>query len=234
MKTVHILSPALLAAFCLPAFAQGQGESADRPVVPPAAAERPEYAVEPRRDIPTPIGSEYGWVTNADYPLDAWRNGEEGFVDYELDVDQAGKVTDCRIAHSSGFPALDAQTCRLLIERARFDPAQDSRRKPIAGVFYGSIIWQRREAEFGSGSFTIKLAFTIDERGKASNCRIIERTGAVPADMQRRFESNPCPSGQEGAPVRDAEGRPVAHDVVMTIGLESAPSAYAGAAQPGN
>lgn len=225
MKTVHILSPALLAAFCLPASAQGQGESADGPVVPPAAAERPDYAVEPRRDIPTPIGSEYSWVTNADYPLDAWRNGEEGFVDYELDVDQAGKVTACRIAHSSGFPALDAQTCRLLIERARFEPAQDSRRKPIAGVFYGSIIWQRREPEFGSGSFTIKIAFTIDAQGKTSNCRIIDRSGVIPPDMLRSFERNPCPAGQGGVPARDADGRPVARDFVLSFAVETSPAA---------
>ncbi len=225
MKTFHILSPALLAAFCLPAFAQGQGESADRPVVPPAAAERPEYAVEPRRDIPTPIGSEYSWVTNADYPLDAWRNGEEGSVDYELDVDQAGKVTACRIAHSSGFPALDAQTCRLLIERARFEPAQDSRRKPIAGVFYGSIIWQRREPEFGSGSFTFKVGFTLDERGKTSNCRVIERSGDIPPDLMRKFEREPCPGSRDNAPARDADGRPVARDVIVTFGVETAPAA---------
>lgn len=228
MKTVPIIAPALLAALCLPAFAQEQNEGADRPVAPPAAAERPDYAVEPARDRPIPIGSEYDWLTNADYPIEAWRNGEQGFLAYRLDVDSAGAVTGCRITQSEATPSLEAATCRLLRERARFAPAKDAKAKPVASAHSGYFTWERREPEFGNGSFNIKIAFTIDEQGKTTNCRVIDRSGVVPPDMLRTFERNPCPAGKGGVPARDAEGRPVAHDFILSFAVESSPAAAEG------
>lgn len=237
MQIRPLLAAALYSAIALPAAAQKAEASAPPAAEPPETiVDRPDYPVEPERDIPTPIGSEYSWVTNADYPPAAWRNGDVGAVEYELDVDRTGAVTGCRITQSDATAILDAETCRLLRERAQFAPAKDADGKPIAAVFSSFVNWQRRESEFAGGSFSIKVGFTIDERGNTSNCRVIERTGAIPQDMMRSFERSPCPGSRNDAPARDAEGKPVARDIILTVAVEAAPAAPASAeeATPGD
>lgn len=216
----------LLAAMTAAALAQpAHAQDIDEEVVP-MVAEWPGG--------PVPIGSDSLWVTNADYPLDAWRNGEAGDVQYELKVDRAGKVTGCTAEEGTATARLKAETCRLLRERAQFEPARDEKGKAVASVYQGYASWQRREAELGNGSFTIRVGFTLDERGEVRNCRVIERSGAIPADMQRSFEKEPCPGKGTRIPVRDPDGRPVARDVVLTVSVDSTPAADAGPAQPGD
>jgi protein TonB len=195
----------------------------------PAHAQDTDVAPEPRADAwpsdPVPIGESSDWVTNADYPLDAWRNEESGEVYYNLNVDRAGKVTGCTVEEGSASARLKAETCRLLRERAQFEPARDEKGRAIASVYSGYADWQRREPELGNGSFTLSIGFTLDERGAISNCRIIERSGAVPAEMQRSFEKEPCPASRKRIPAREPDGRPVARDVVLTFSVQSTPAA---------
>jgi protein TonB len=221
MEIRPLLAAALVAVLALPAHAQDEQEDA-------YVADYPEIAmVVDDLEGPKPIGLAYDWVSNADYPLDAWRNGEEGNVIYDLAVDSGGRVTSCTATSGSATPALKAETCRLLLERARFEPEKDDKGEPVASTYSGYHLWSRREPEFGAGNFTVTVGFTLDERGKSSNCRVIERTGTIPADMLRSFEKDPCPSGRARNPVRDAEGRPVARDVVLTLSVETAPAAVA-------
>lgn len=218
MKTSTLLVAVLAAAHALPVHAQQAPEVA----VP---------AVDAWPSDPYPIGESSEWVTNADYPLDAWRNEEVGEVSYELKVDRAGQVTGCKVTESTATARLKAETCRLLRERARFEPARDKKGNAIASVYPGYVAWERREPEMGSSSFTIKIGFTLDERGGVRNCRIVERSGELPEGMQRSFEKEPCPRASPAIPVRDAEGRPVARDVVLTLSVESLPAAPAPAPQ---
>lgn len=214
MKTSTLLVAVLAAAHALPVHAQEAPEVA----VP---------AVDAWPSDPYPIGESSEWVTNADYPLDAWRNEEAGEVSYELKVDRAGQVTGCKVTESTATARLKAETCRLLRERAQFEPARDKKGNAIASVYQGYVTWERREPEMGSGSFTLKVGFTLDERGAVRNCRIIERSGDIPEPMQRSFEKEPCPTSRPAIPARDAEGRPVARDVVLTVSVESTPAATA-------
>lgn len=218
MKIRPLLSAAIGIALTLPAHAQKVQERPREPA--------PAVALLADQVGPEPIGSPYDWLSNADYPIESWRNREEGDVSYALSVDTTGGVTDCT-AEGSASPALKAETCRLLRERARFEPATDRNGKAVSATYSGFHLWQRREPEFGNGSFTLKVAFTLDERGNVSNCRVIERAGQVSEDLERSFERKPCPVGRRGNPARDAEGRPVARDVVLTVSVESTPAATA-------
>lgn len=230
MQIKLLLVVSLSAAIALPAAAQqaqdGTAIAADLPEV------RLALPVPVGQNGPQPIGKPSDWVSNADYPPAAWRNREEGDVRYALDVDREGSVTGCRITKSTATPTLEAETCRLLRDRARFLPKQDKESRPIVSEYNGRMRWTLREAEFGSGSFEIRLAFTIDPRGAYVNCRVIAQSGEIPADMLSRFEREPCP-GPNGQPARDEEGRPVARDVVLTLAVESTPAA-AGGAQAGD
>jgi TonB family protein len=177
------------------------------------------------KTVPRPISTSQDWVTNADYPLEAWRRREEGVVQYDLAIDAQGQVAGCKITYSTATPDLEAATCRLLSERARFKPAEGEDGNPRASVYPGEMTWQLREPEY-TAPFTVKVAFTLDERGMQRNCRIVERSGTITPDMQRTLDKRPCPSnfGLRGVPYRDAEGRPVAREVTVTYGADLGPA----------
>lgn len=72
------------------------------------------------------------YFSTNDYPMAAVRNHEEGTVRFWLEINAAGRVSDCHIIQSSGSRALDEATCRILRERGRYAPARNMRGQPIA------------------------------------------------------------------------------------------------------
>lgn len=84
-----------------------------------------------------------GGIDNArDYPVpeggrDA-RRGTEVIVKMTVGVD--GRASNCSIYRASPDPEADRITCRLVVERLRFRPAQDSSGNPVAAPFY----WRQR------------------------------------------------------------------------------------------
>ncbi|WP_181160015.1 energy transducer TonB [Sandaracinobacter neustonicus] len=75
-----------------------------------------------------------GSLTRKDLPADLRRTGVTGSVSVHLAITPEGRATDCRITRSSGLPALDQLTCRLIEQRFRYTPAKDSAGNPIASV----------------------------------------------------------------------------------------------------
>lgn len=76
-----------------------------------------------------------------DYP-DAvsryWPRSRDAFVAVAVRVQLDGRATDCKINRSSGVPAIDQWTCRLVETRLRFRPATDDRGRPIV-AWYGYV-----------------------------------------------------------------------------------------------
>ena len=168
---------------------------------------------------PYPIQYAYELVTFADYPAEAWRNGMEGIVQYELAVDAEGVPTGCTIAISTEHKLLDDLTCKLVMERQRFEAATDADGNAVAGVYFGDFTWQKREPEF-PGSFVIKVHFTIDENGDVQNCETLEMSGEISAAMRESFARRPCPSPPNSAAYRDADGNPVARELTLEFKVD--------------
>ena len=82
-------------------------------------------------------------IRDGDYPDAAARAGEEGRVSFDLDVAANGRVTACRVTGSSGSAALDAATCRIMTQRARFKPARDAQGAAISGTVSSRIGWRQ-------------------------------------------------------------------------------------------
>jgi protein TonB len=57
-----------------------------------------------------------------DYPTTAMQRGEQGAVIPEVLVSPSGRIESCTIVASSGYPDLDATTCAIIRERAKFVP----------------------------------------------------------------------------------------------------------------
>lgn len=82
-------------------------------------------------------------ITPDDYPEGARRREETGTVQARLQIGANGSVTGCSIVASSGSAALDATTCRVLKDRARFTPAKDSSGQPVSDSYVTPrIVWR--------------------------------------------------------------------------------------------
>ncbi len=82
------------------------------------------------------------WVTPDDYPADAWRARIEGRVFYRVRVRSSGRADRCVIGRSSGSRSLDERTCKILVGRARFQPARNARGRAVEGAYNGIVRWQ--------------------------------------------------------------------------------------------
>ncbi|MBD2840706.1 energy transducer TonB [Erythrobacter rubeus] len=89
---------------------------------------------------PEPISPEQ-WMQPSDFvcPFSGCR--DEGEVEFEAIIAADGRVVSCRILQSSGSDLFDKQTCRVLIGRARFEPARDARGNKVEGSFRSTVKW---------------------------------------------------------------------------------------------
>lgn len=76
-----------------------------------------------------------GTIRDSDYPKAASRAKIGGEVEVRFTIQPTGRVTACRVTRSSGDPALDSTTCRLIEERFLFRPATDAAGRPIASSY---------------------------------------------------------------------------------------------------
>jgi len=72
-----------------------------------------------------------GRFRDSDYPAGIGEAGVGGAVSVIFTILADGNVTDCRITRSSGSPALDDTTCRIIERRYFFEPSRDERGRPI-------------------------------------------------------------------------------------------------------
>ena len=80
-------------------------------------------------------------LTRRDYPEEVaryWPRSRDASTAVAVRVQLNGRATDCKINKSSGVPAIDQWTCRLVETRLRFRPATDDRGRPVV-AWYGYI-----------------------------------------------------------------------------------------------
>jgi len=115
------------------------------PVAPPPVIHQTAPPAPPPPSVATPLkarGVPGEWVTPEDYPSADLRNGNQGTTGFQLDVGPDGKVTNCTVTSSSGFPSLDTKACQMLMRRARFSPAKDASGNGIAQTYRNRVRWQ--------------------------------------------------------------------------------------------
>lgn len=78
----------------------------------------------------------------SDYPAVAESKEQQGSVKFVLLVDELGRVADCTIIETSGVAALDAQSCSVVKEKARFTPAIGLDGKPAKDSNVRTVKWQ--------------------------------------------------------------------------------------------
>lgn len=112
------------------------------------------------------------WVTQDDYPAEAMAKREQGMVNLTMDVNDVGRVSACRIVQSSGSTILDQLSCRLMVDRGRFESARDARGKAVAGHRDRRIRWQLPEETLEAlqpRAFTTRV--TLKGKGVIERCK---------------------------------------------------------------
>ena len=77
-----------------------------------------------------------------DYPGIAALRGQSGRVSLVILVDELGKVADCTVIEPSGVASLDAQSCAVIKQGAKYKPAIGLDGKPAKSAAFQSIIWK--------------------------------------------------------------------------------------------
>lgn len=107
-----------------------------RPPAAPPAPPMPSVATKPaylnRPEV----------ILSDDYPKDARKAGITGTTYYRVFVSALGAPTGCIVTTSSGSPVLDAKSCELIMARAKFSPARDTRGRAIKGELDARVIWR--------------------------------------------------------------------------------------------
>src|SRR3954453_12545589 len=76
------------------------------------------------------------------YPQGALKRGEQGRVAFRLTIEPTGTIGTCEVTESSGFKALDAETCDIMGLYARVEPVRNSDGRAIRATQNGFIVWK--------------------------------------------------------------------------------------------
>ncbi|HKU93067.1 MAG TPA: energy transducer TonB [Sphingomicrobium sp.] len=76
------------------------------------------------------------------YPQGAYKRGEQGRVGFKLTVEPTGTISACDVTESSGFKALDAETCEIMGLYARVQPVRNADGRAIRATTTGFINWK--------------------------------------------------------------------------------------------
>ena len=77
-----------------------------------------------------------------DYPGIAAFKGQSGSVSLVVLVDEQGKVADCTVIGPSGVASLDAQSCSVIKQGAKYKPAVGLDGKPAKSAVFQRITWK--------------------------------------------------------------------------------------------
>lgn len=86
-------------------------------------------------------GNLVSYFRSEDYPAAALNRRQIGLVKFVLLINEAGAIADCTVIETSGVASLDAQTCGVLTERAKFKPAVGADGKPAKDGHIGRVRW---------------------------------------------------------------------------------------------
>ncbi|MEY4501260.1 MAG: hypothetical protein RIS52_1150 [Pseudomonadota bacterium] len=159
-----------------------------------------------------------GSISQDDYPPVAMRAGQQGISIATFTVGANGKVVKCSAEGAGAI--LDAQSCKLLMERFIFDPARDARGRAVPETRVQRINWKLDQEDipvaqqpvFINGTMTVG----ISTEGKVTSCRIAQSSGDALRD------SKACQLALDRwkfVPASDAAGAPATSERTLPIPL---------------
>lgn len=163
------------------------------------------------------------WATTNDYPVRALHNMEQGATGFSLTIDPRGRVAACLVTEPSGSIDLDEATCRLVADRARFQPATDGRGRAVEGAYTSRVHWVLPSARNALQPGSLRFTFTVDASGAKKDCTVGEAVGGPAASMPAG--DVPCAMIPFNGRYTDDAGNGVAKRVTITqtVAVEAVP-----------
>lgn len=124
-----------IAPFTLPPVPARQGADPGPAGDPPAAIDAISRAASAQ-------GDPARWISTADYPVRALRDGREGTSVVRWQIGLTGRVENCTVTRSSGHADLDRAACAALTRRGRYDPARDANGDPVVSSASRNVVWR--------------------------------------------------------------------------------------------
>lgn len=126
-----------------------------RSFTPPPEPQQPLAQPQPEPEVSQPAGkfpanravtplNASSWIRPDDFRRIPDLRGD-GTITFSLLVNRRGRVEECSVLKSSGSRQLDAKTCRILQDRARFEPATDGNGNPRESTFSSQIEFAQPE-----------------------------------------------------------------------------------------
>lgn len=121
------------------------------PKAPPIVLPTPVAAPPPPPPPPTVSkaagakGNPANWISSDDYPPSALRQEAQGTTAITWDINEQGRVENCRVTSSSGNAALDDAACKAITRRGRYTPAVDQNGNPIRSSQSRRVVWRLPE-----------------------------------------------------------------------------------------
>jgi len=81
------------------------------------------------------------WLASSDYPRAMLNVGKQAQVNFRLSIGANGAPTGCEVQSSYNDKKFDDVTCAILLRRARFSPALDAARAPVASYYLNTVRW---------------------------------------------------------------------------------------------
>jgi Gram-negative bacterial TonB protein C-terminal len=82
------------------------------------------------------------YFSSDDYPAEAVARADDGRSVIMMMIDEKGILKDCLVEETSGIASLDAMTCIVLRDRAKFRPALDAAGRPVRSVLTQTVVWR--------------------------------------------------------------------------------------------
>jgi TonB family protein len=92
-----------------------------------------------------PTSSPGEWLRPGDYPPGAIHAGQNGIVQFRLDVDPDGKISGCHVLARTSPDVFADTTCRNVTRRARLEPALDADGRPVRSFDVQKVLWRMSE-----------------------------------------------------------------------------------------
>jgi periplasmic protein TonB len=115
------------------------------------------------------------------YPEGAAKRGEQGKVTFQLTIEPDGSIGRCEVTESSGFRALDNETCDIMVRFARTKPVRNEDGRAIRAKQPGYIVWRLPE---GATQVAATTALTMP-KPEPLICKREAKTGSLVAKVKQ-------------------------------------------------
>jgi TonB family protein len=177
-------------------------------------------------------GTAWARILPSDFPQKALAEKRQGRVKFELAISPTGAVEGCKVLESSTHADLDAESCKIAVNKAKFGPALDVAGQATAGRVQTGLNWRIPMEGGGANPPVISIPPTLPKelRPKAGTATLsfivaadgslVECQGQTTMDTRFFMPEAMCNAKMKMEPYTDANDKKVARRVVIKTNIE--------------